>query len=126
MSAEKRILVVDDFSTMRRIVINILHRLGYQNVVEAENGADALKKLKGESFQLVISDWNMPTMTGLELLEAVRADASLKDTPFLMVTAEGRKENIIAAVKAGANNYVVKPFNQATLEEKITNIFSQN
>lgn len=124
MSTEKKILVVDDFSTMRRIVINILHRLGYQNVVEAENGADALKKLKEEKFELVISDWNMPTMTGLELLQAVRSDDSLKDTPFLMVTAEGRKENILAAVKSGANNYVVKPFNQATLEEKINAIFS--
>jgi two-component system chemotaxis response regulator CheY len=124
MSTEKKILVVDDFSTMRRIVINILHRLGYTNVVEAENGADALKKLKEEKFELVISDWNMPTMTGLELLQAVRADDSLKGTPFLMVTAEGRKENILAAVKSGANNYVVKPFNQATLEEKINAIFS--
>lgn len=124
MSTEKKILVVDDFSTMRRIVINILHRLGYTNVVEAENGADALKKLKEEKFELVISDWNMPTMTGLELLQAVRSDDSLKDTPFLMVTAEGRKENILTAVKSGANNYVVKPFNQATLEEKINAIFS--
>ncbi len=126
MSAQKKILVVDDFSTMRRIVINILHRLGYNDVVEAENGADALKKLKQESFHLVISDWNMPTMTGIELLQAVRSDEALKGTPFLMVTAEGRKENIIAAVKAGASNYVVKPFNQATLEEKINAIFSNN
>jgi len=123
MDIAKKILVVDDFSTMRRIVINILHRLGYQNIVEAENGADALKKLKDEKFGLVISDWNMPTMTGLELLQAVRGDDSLKETPFLMVTAEGRKENILAAVKAGASNYVVKPFNQATLEEKINAIF---
>jgi two-component system chemotaxis response regulator CheY len=126
MSNSKKILVVDDFSTMRRIVINILHRLGYQDVVEAENGADALKKLKAGSFELVISDWNMPTMTGIELLQAVRSDDTLKETPFLMVTAEGRKENIIAAVKAGASNYVIKPFNQATLEEKINSIFSNN
>jgi two-component system chemotaxis response regulator CheY len=95
-------------------------------VVEAENGADALKKLKAGSFELVISDWNMPTMTGIELLQAVRSDDTLKETPFLMVTAEGRKENIIAAVKAGASNYVIKPFNQATLEEKINSIFSNN
>jgi two-component system chemotaxis response regulator CheY len=126
MSTDKKILVVDDFSTMRRIVINILHRLGYQDVVEAENGSDALKKLKEENFHLVISDWNMPTMSGYELLQALRSDDALKETPFLMVTAEGRKENIIAAVKAGANNYVVKPFNQATLEEKINSIFGSN
>ncbi|MFH0811135.1 MAG: chemotaxis response regulator CheY [Pseudomonadota bacterium] len=123
MGGGKKILVVDDFSTMRRIVINILHRLGYQDITEAENGADALKKLKAGGFELVISDWNMPTMTGIDLLQAVRADEQLKHTPFLMVTAEGRKENIVAAVKAGASNYVVKPFNQATLEEKINSIF---
>jgi len=124
--SEKKILVVDDFSTMRRIVINILRRLGYSDITEAENGADALKRLKEGNFNLVISDWNMPTMTGYDLLCAVRQDEALKGLPFLMVTAEGRKENIIAAVKAGASNYVVKPFNQATLEEKINSIFSGN
>ena len=105
-----RFLVVDDFSTMRRIVRNLLKELGYANVDEAEDGAMALSKLRNESFDFVISDWNMPVMDGLDMLKTMRADAALAKLPVLMVTAEAKKENIIAAAQAGANGYVVKPF----------------
>jgi two-component system chemotaxis response regulator CheY len=118
-----KFLVVDDFSTMRRIVRNLLKELGYINVDEAEDGVAALAKLRAGSFDFVVSDWNMPNMTGIELLQAIRGDASLKHLPVLMVTAEAKKENIIAAAQAGASGYVVKPFTSATLEEKLAKIF---
>ena len=118
-----RILVVDDFSTMRRIVRNLLKELGYTNADEAEDGAKALQKLKNERFDFVVSDWNMPSMTGIELLRAIRGDANLKHLPVLMITAEARKENIIEAAQAGANGYIVKPFTAATLDEKLSKIF---
>jgi len=118
-----KFLVVDDFSTMRRIVRNLLKELGFTNVDEAEDGVAALQKLKGEPFDFVVSDWNMPNMTGIDLLKAIRADAGLKHLPVLMVTAEAKKENIIEAAKAGASGYVVKPFTAATLDEKLNKIF---
>lgn len=123
--ANLKFLVVDDFSTMRRIVRNLLKELGYTNVEEAEDGAVALQKLKSGHFDFVVSDWNMPNMTGLELLQAIRADANLKHLPVLMVTAEAKKENIIAAAQAGASGYIVKPFTAATLEEKLNKIFQK-
>jgi two-component system chemotaxis response regulator CheY len=118
-----RFLVVDDFSTMRRIVRNLLKELGFTNVQEAEDGVDALAKLRAAEFDFVVSDWNMPNMTGIDLLRAIRADAKLKHLPVLMVTAEAKKENIIEAAQAGANGYVVKPFTAATLDEKLKKIF---
>ena len=118
-----KFLVVDDFSTMRRIVRNLLKELGFNNVDEAEDGVDALGKLRCGGFQFVISDWNMPNMTGIDLLRNICADAALKSLPVLMVTAEAKKENIIAAAQAGANGYVVKPFTSATLDEKLSKIF---
>jgi two-component system chemotaxis response regulator CheY len=120
-----KILVVDDFPTMRRIIRNLLKELGFNNVEEAEDGAAGLEKARDGSFQFVISDWNMPNMDGLSMLQAIRADASIGKTPVLMVTAEAKKENIIAAAQAGANGYVVKPFTAATLDEKITKIFEK-
>lgn len=120
-----KFLVVDDFSTMRRIVRNLLKELGFTNVDEAEDGVAALQKLKGGSFDFVVSDWNMPNMTGIELLRNIRADAQLKHLPVLMVTAEAKKENIIEAAQAGASGYVVKPFTAATLEEKLNKIFEK-
>lgn len=118
-----RFLVVDDFSTMRRIVRNLLKELGYSNIDEAEDGVVALQKLGNGDFDFVISDWNMPNMDGLALLQTIRADAALKKLPVLMVTAEAKKENIIAAAQAGASGYVVKPFTAATLDEKLKKIF---
>lgn len=118
-----KFLVVDDFSTMRRIVRNLLKELGFTNIDEAEDGVDALSKLRNGNFEFVVSDWNMPNMTGIDLLRAIRADAGLKHLPVLMVTAEAKKENIIAAAQAGANGYVVKPFTAATLDEKLKKIF---
>ncbi|MBI1890647.1 MAG: chemotaxis response regulator CheY [Burkholderiales bacterium] len=120
-----KFLIVDDFSTMRRIVRNLLKELGYTNVDEAEDGVDALKKLRTEKFDFVISDWNMPNMDGLTMLQEIRADAALSKLPVLMVTAEAKKENIIAAAQAGASGYVVKPFTAATLDEKLTKIFEK-
>ncbi len=120
-----RFLIVDDFNTMRRIVRNLLKELGFNNVEEAEDGVDALAKLRATDFDFVISDWNMPNMDGLELLQAIRADAALSELPVLMVTAEAKKENIIAAAQAGASGYVVKPFTAATLEEKLAKIFEK-
>jgi len=119
------ILVVDDFPTMRRIVRNLLKDLGFENVDEAEDGVQALDRLRGAKFDLVVSDWNMPNMDGLTLLQSIRADAALASLPVLMVTAEAKKENIIAAAQAGANGYVVKPFTAATLEEKLNKIFEK-
>lgn len=118
-----KILVVDDFSTMRRIVRNLLKELGFANVHEAEDGVEALAKLRGGDFEFVVSDWNMPNMTGIDLLRAIRADAALKHLPVLMVTAEAKRENIIEAAQAGASGYVVKPFTAATLDEKLQKIF---
>ncbi|OHC62409.1 MAG: two-component system response regulator [Rhodocyclales bacterium GWA2_65_19] len=120
-----KFLVVDDFSTMRRIVRNLLKELGFTNVDEAEDGAVALAKLRDGNFEFVVSDWNMPNMDGLTLLQNVRADARLKTVPFLMITAEAKKENIIAAAQAGASGYIVKPFTAATLQEKLDKIFEK-
>ena len=119
-----KVLVVDDMSTMRRIVKNVLRQIGFSDIVEAENGQDALTKLKAGGFGLVVSDWNMPVMQGIELLRAVRADAELKTLPFLMVTAEAQKENLIEAVQAGVSNYVVKPFTAEVLQGKLEKIFA--
>jgi len=118
-----KILVVDDFSTMRRIVKNILRQLGFVNIIEADDGSTALEILQREKIEFVVSDWNMPKMTGLELLKAIRADDALKHIPFLMVTAEAQQENIIEAVKSGVSNYIVKPFTAETLSQKINQIF---
>jgi len=120
-----KFLIVDDFSTMRRIIRNLLKELEFTNVDEAEDGVAALAKLRGSNFEFVVSDWNMPNMTGIELLKAIRADDALKHLPVLMVTAEARKENIIAAAQAGASGYVVKPFTAAVLEEKLNKIFER-
>jgi len=120
-----KFLVVDDFSTMRRIIRNLLKELGFTNVEEAEDGVIALNKLKTGSFQFIVCDWNMPNMDGLTLLKTVRAAAELSHLPFLMVTAEAKKENIIAAAQAGADGYVVKPFTVATLDDKLVKIFTK-
>jgi len=118
-----KILVVDDMSTMRRIVKNIMKQLGFANIEEAENGQDALTKLHAESYGFVISDWNMPVMTGIDMLRAIRADDKLKALPVLMVTAEAQKENLIEAIQAGVSNYIVKPFTAEVLQEKMNKIF---
>jgi len=120
-----KILVVDDFPTMRRIIKNLLKDLGFDNVDEAEDGAMALEKLRNGSFEFVVSDWNMPNMDGLTMLRLIRSDPALAGLPVLMVTAEAKKENIIAAAQAGADGYVVKPFTAATLEEKLDKIFGK-
>ena len=118
-----RILVVDDFATMRKIVRNLLKQLEYTNVEEADDGSTALEKLKADSFEFVITDWNMPQVNGLELLKAIRADEKTKGLPVLMVTAEADKENIIQAAQAGVSDYVVKPFTADVLKGKIDKIF---
>ena len=118
-----KFLVVDDFATMRRILRNLLKELGFNNVDEAEDGVAAMQKLRSQPFDFVVSDWNMPNMTGIDLLRSIRADQQLKHLPVLMVTAEAKKENIIAAAQAGASGYVVKPFTAATLDEKLKKIF---
>ncbi|TBL74239.1 chemotaxis protein CheY [Obesumbacterium proteus] len=120
-----RFLVVDDFATMRRIVRNLLKDLGFNKVDEAEDGQNALTLLRESTFDFVITDWNMPNMDGLELLSEIRKDPNLSKLPVLMVTAEAKKENIIAAAQAGASGYVVKPFTAATLEEKLGKIFEK-
>lgn len=120
-----KFLVVDDFSTMRRIVRNLLKELGYINVEEAEDGNDGLNKLQSGDFDFVVSDWNMPNMDGLAMLKKIREDAKLAKLPVLMVTAEAKKDNIIAAAQAGASGYVVKPFTAATLDEKLSKIFEK-
>jgi two-component system chemotaxis response regulator CheY len=120
-----KILIVDDFSTMRRIVRNLLKEIGYQNADEAEDGAAALVKLKGGEFDFVVSDINMPNMNGFELLRSIRADADLKALPVLLVTAEAKKEDIITAAQIGASGYIVKPFTKATLEEKFNKIIEK-
>ena len=120
-----KILVVDDFSTMRRIIKNLLRDLGFTNIHEADDGTTALPLLKSGNFDFLVSDWNMPGMTGIDLLRAVRADPSLKTLPVLMVTAESKREQIIEAAQAGVNGYVVKPFTAATLSEKLNKIFER-
>ena len=117
------ILIVDDYKTMIRIIRNLLKQLGFEDVDEAADGSEALNKMRGRKYGLVISDWNMEPMTGYELLKEVRADPSLGRTPFIMVTAESKTENVIAAKKAGVNNYIVKPFNAQTLQHKIESVF---
>ncbi len=118
-----KVLIVDDFATMRRIIKNLLKQLGVEKMEEAEDGVKALQKLRSEKFDLVISDWNMPNMTGLELLQNVRNDPALKTLPFLMVTAEAEKENVLLAIKMGVSNYIVKPFTADVLQEKLSKIF---
>lgn len=118
------VLVVDDYKTMVRIITNLLRQLGFSNIDEANDGQAALEKLRERKYGLVISDWNMEPMTGYDLLQQVRADERLSHTPFIMVTAEAKTENVIAAKKAGANNYIVKPFNAATLQSKIESVFN--
>lgn len=125
LDLKMKILVVDDFSTMRRIVKNILKQIGFSNIDEAEDGNNALLKLKQEKFDMVVSDWNMPNMTGLDLLKAIRADSAINSMPVLMVTAEAKKENVLEAIQAGVNNYVVKPFTADTLKDKIEKIFDK-
>jgi two-component system chemotaxis response regulator CheY len=120
-----KFLVVDDFSTMRRIVRNLLKELGFTNVDEAEDGAVALQRLRNGGIDFIITDWNMPNMDGLTLLQTVRGDPALTQLPVLMITAEAKKENIIAAAQAGASGYIVKPFTAATLNEKLTKIFEK-
>jgi two-component system chemotaxis response regulator CheY len=125
MSAGTRFLIVDDFSTMRRIVRNLLKEIGFTNAEEAEDGAIALNMLRGSKFDFVVSDINMPNMNGFELLKQIRADDALKHIPVLMVTAEAKKEDIIAAAQGGASGYIVKPFTKATLEEKVQKILQK-
>ena len=119
------VLVVDDYSTMIRIIRNLLQQLGFQDVDDANDGKAALAKMRGRHYGLVISDWNMEPMTGYELLKQVRADPKLAPVPFIMVTAESKTENVIAAKKAGVNNYIVKPFNAQTLKTKIEAVFAE-
>ena len=124
MDLNIKILIVDDFSTMRRIVKNLLRQLGFNNIQEADDGTTALEQLKTDPVDLIISDWNMPKMTGLDLLKAIGGDDKLKKIPVLMVTAEARKENIVEAVQAGVNNYIVKPFTAETLKEKMEKVLT--
>jgi two-component system, chemotaxis family, chemotaxis protein CheY len=127
MSVDKNmnILIVDDYKTMLRIIRNLLRQLGFVNIEEATDGSMALQMLRGGNFGLVISDWNMEPMTGLQLLREVRADAKLKGTPFIMVTAESKSENVIAAKEAGVSNYIVKPFNAETLQAKMVSVLGE-
>lgn len=125
MDKNIKILIVDDFSTMRRIIKNLLRDLGYTNTSEADDGNTALPMLQSGSFDLLVTDWNMPGMQGIDLLKAVRADPKLSALPVLMVTAEQKKEQIIEAAKAGVNGYIVKPFTAATLKEKLDKIFER-
>ena len=124
-STDMKFLIVDDFSTMRRIVRNLLKELGYTNADEAEDGVAALAKLRSASFDFVVSDLNMPNMNGFELLKQIRSDDALKGIPVLMVTAEAKKEDIVAAAQGGASGYIVKPFTKATLEEKVQKILQK-
>ncbi|MBK9131992.1 MAG: chemotaxis response regulator CheY [Gammaproteobacteria bacterium] len=124
MNKDLKFLIVDDFSTMRRIVKNLLQDLGYTNITEADDGKTALPMLQAGDFEFLITDWNMPGMPGIELLKAVRADARLAKLPVLMLTAEAKREQIIEAAQAGVNGYVIKPFTAATLKEKLDKIFA--
>lgn len=125
MDKNMKILIVDDFSTMRRIIKNLLRDLGFNNTAEADDGSTALPMLQSSNFDFLITDWNMPGMTGIDLLRAVREDESLSGLPVLMVTAEAKRDQIIAAAQAGVNGYVVKPFTAAALKEKIEKIFER-
>lgn len=125
MDLNMKVLVVDDYAAMRRIVKNVLKQIGFRNIVEADDGSTALAVLKKEKIGLIISDWNMPKMTGLELLKAVRTDDSLKNTLFVMVTAEAQKSAVLEAVQAGVSNYVVKPFTAETIKEKLKQTFEK-
>ena len=124
MDLGMKVLIVDDFATMRRILKNIMKQIGFSHITEADNGKNALKVLKSDSIDLVLCDWNMPEMPGIDVLNEVRADSDLKDTPFIMVTAEAQKENILEAVKAGVSSYIVKPFTAETVEEKLQKVFA--
>ncbi|MBW2644096.1 MAG: response regulator [Deltaproteobacteria bacterium] len=123
MDLNMKVLIVDDFATMRRILRNILKQIGFKNMIEADNGKNALKELKKEKVDLIMCDWNMPEMPGIDLLKNMKADDELKDIPFVMVTAEAQKDNIVEAVKAGVSNYVVKPFTAETINEKLKKVF---
>lgn len=125
MDKNMKILIVDDFSTMRRIIKNLLRDLGYNNTHEADDGNTALPMLKNGDFQFVVTDWNMPGMQGIDLLKAIRLDDKLKHLPVLMVTAEAKREQIIEAAQAGVNGYIIKPFTAQTLEEKLGKIFER-
>jgi len=123
MDLNMKVLIVDDFAGMRKIVGNILKHIGFKNIIEADDGKSALKVLKKGKVDLILSDWNMPEMPGIDLLKAVRSDGELKDIPFVMVTAEAHKDNIVEAVKAGVSGYVVKPFTAETISDKLTKVF---
>jgi two-component system chemotaxis response regulator CheY len=123
MDLNMKVLIVDDFATMRRILRNILKQIGFTDINEADDGSTALKKLKKEKYDLILSDWNMPEMPGIDLINAIRADDELKGIPFVMITAEAQKDNIIGAVKAGVNSYIVKPFTAETIGEKLKKVF---
>lgn len=125
MDKNMKILIVDDFSTMRRIIKNVLHELGFHNTDEADDGATALPMLRTGNYNFVITDWNMPGMQGIDLLKAIRSDTKLASTPVLLVTAEAKKDQIVVAAQAGVNGYIVKPFTADTLREKITKIFER-
>ena len=124
MDLNMKVLIVDDFATMRRILKNIMKQIGFSDITEADNGKNALKILKSQEIDLILCDWNMPEMAGIEVLNTVRGDDELKNTPCIMVTAEAQKENILEAVKAGVSSYVVKPFTAETVEQKLQKVFS--
>ncbi|MEE8431918.1 MAG: response regulator [Candidatus Desulfatibia sp.] len=123
MDLNMKVLIVDDFATMRRILRNILKQIGFTNIVDADDGDTALKELKKEKIDLILCDWNMPEMPGIDLLKTLKADEQLKDIPFVMVTAEAQKDNIIKAVKSGVSSYIVKPFTAETVSEKLNKVF---
>lgn len=123
MDLNMKVLVVDDFATMRRILRNILKQIGFKNIIEADDGKSALKELKKEKVDLILCDWNMPEMSGIELLKNIKSDNELKGIPFVMVTAEAQKDNIVDAVKSGVSNYIVKPFTAETITEKLNKVF---
>ena len=125
VNMDMSILIVDDYKTMLRIIRNLLTELGFSNIAEATDGKAAFDKLKKDRYDLIISDWNMEPMTGYELLRAVRSDDGLRKTPFIMVTAESKAENVVAAKKAGVNNYIIKPFNAATLKQKMKRVIGE-
>ena len=125
MDLNMKVLVVDDFATMRRILKNILKQIGFTKIIDADDGSTALAMLKKDKVDLIISDWNMPKVSGLELLKAVRSDESIKDMPFLMVTAEAQKDSVVQAIQAGVSNYVVKPFTPDAIKEKLEQIFKK-
>jgi two-component system chemotaxis response regulator CheY len=125
MDLSMKVLVVDDFATMRRILKNVLRQIGFTKIIEADDGSTALAVLKNDNVDLILSDWNMPKVSGLELLKSIRSDESMKDLPFLMVTAEGQKDSVIRAVQAGVSNYIVKPFTADTIKEKLEQIFDK-